>query len=314
LHSIEEVKGSVRRGEDLKQYVEALRGKSATYKALKKELDDIAAENGVLVRTQHLLEHQLAAVAHGTAASFPDDVLPSNSDDDGSTSAELHEVIQRIRVMLAQQQQTQDEQSKLPENASSDGQDIMQSKRAWQKISELDMKLQENRAQVGPLSNQLKEARASLQDLEVQHTERQNHFSDMSLAYERKFANLESCVNASRKEIEGDNKQLHESTLQVERLETVLDQLTREAKDSAVSEDLQKRIQLQEEHLGNLHQKQQKLKETEHANKAQMSMMKDLLTFLAAKLALYSSEMRPPIYSTNSALENGEDNDQRLGR
>lgn len=60
FHSLSciQVKGSVRRGEDLKQYVELLRGKSITYKVLKKEMDDMAAEYGVLLRTQQLLERQ----------------------------------------------------------------------------------------------------------------------------------------------------------------------------------------------------------------------------------------------------------------
>lgn len=100
------MKGSVRRGDDLKQYVEALRGKSTTYKALKKELDDIVAENGVLVRTQHLLEHQLSA-AHsiGSGANLGDNIFITNSDDDANTTAKMQQVIQRTYNMLALQQQ-----------------------------------------------------------------------------------------------------------------------------------------------------------------------------------------------------------------
>lgn len=46
------------------------------------------------------------------------------------------------------------------------------------------------------------------------------------------------------------------------------------------------------------------VQEIEYNNIGQIDMMKNLLTFLAAKLALYSSETRPAIYSTNSSLEN----------
>jgi hypothetical protein len=41
----------------------------------------------------------------------------------------------------------------------------------------------------------------------------------------------------------------------------------------------------------------------EHANKTQVDMMKDVLTLLAAKLALYSSCTKLAIYSTNSSLQ-----------
>lgn len=62
LQAIEEVKGTVRRGEDLKQYVELLRNKSTMYKEFKKEIDEMAAEYGVLLRTQQLLEQQAIGV------------------------------------------------------------------------------------------------------------------------------------------------------------------------------------------------------------------------------------------------------------
>lgn len=62
LQAVEEVKGTVRRGEDLKQYVEVLRNKSTMYKEFKKEIDEMIAEYGVLLRTQQLLEQQAIGV------------------------------------------------------------------------------------------------------------------------------------------------------------------------------------------------------------------------------------------------------------
>lgn len=59
------MRGSIRRGEDLKQYVEVLRNKSSKYKIVKKELDDMAMENENLLRSQHLLEHEICNVAQG---------------------------------------------------------------------------------------------------------------------------------------------------------------------------------------------------------------------------------------------------------
>lgn len=51
----------MRHGDDFKQYVEQLRSKSATYKKMKTEIDELAAEHGVLLRTQELLEQQLSS-------------------------------------------------------------------------------------------------------------------------------------------------------------------------------------------------------------------------------------------------------------
>lgn len=79
----------MRRGEDLKQYVELLRGKSATYKALKKELDDKATDYGVLVRTKRLLEQQAAGDAD--VSTFEDG------------SAAVYELIQCTQRQLEQQ-------------------------------------------------------------------------------------------------------------------------------------------------------------------------------------------------------------------
>lgn len=81
-----------------------------------------------------------------------------------------------------------DEQLKLFEHATilaNNGHNLFDSKKVWQQISQLDMQLQEHRAKVAPLFKQLKEARATLQDLEVQHVEQEGHFTKISLAYER---------------------------------------------------------------------------------------------------------------------------------
>jgi hypothetical protein len=48
----------VLKGEEFKRYANSLRGKNATYKRMKKELDDRTAEYGVLMRTQQILQEQ----------------------------------------------------------------------------------------------------------------------------------------------------------------------------------------------------------------------------------------------------------------
>ncbi|XP_073387818.1 intraflagellar transport protein 81 isoform X8 [Physcomitrium patens] len=295
FHSIEEVKGSVRRGEDLKQYVELLRGKSATYKALKKELDDKATDYGVLVRTKRLLEQQAAGDAD--VSTFEDG------------SAAVYELIQCTQRQLEQQDEISVDDSATN---SSEGHEKM-CKNVWKRIAELDTKLQEQRAKVAPLLKQLKEVRTTLQDIETKNAEREEKFTETSTVSKRKLAELESAVNESSKKHEDDYKQLQELNLHRERLETTLDQLASESKNNIVSEELESRIQLQEELVNDLQKKQQKLKETEHERKAQLVIMQDLLKFLGAKLALFSSDMRPAIYSTNSSLENGVENDQRFG-
>ncbi|KAL2622421.1 hypothetical protein R1flu_002626 [Riccia fluitans] len=55
---INEVKATVLRGEDLKNYVDTLRAKSAKYKEMKKEIADLDSEYGALLRNLELLEQQ----------------------------------------------------------------------------------------------------------------------------------------------------------------------------------------------------------------------------------------------------------------
>lgn len=50
------------KGEEFKRYAASLRSKNATYKRLKKELDDWTAEFGVLMRTQQILQEQAAGL------------------------------------------------------------------------------------------------------------------------------------------------------------------------------------------------------------------------------------------------------------
>ncbi|XP_073387815.1 uncharacterized protein [Physcomitrium patens] len=206
FHSIEEVKGSVRRGEDLKQYVELLRGKSATYKALKKELDDKATDYGVLVRTKRLLEQQAAGDAD--VSTFEDG------------SAAVYELIQCTQRQLEQQDEISVDDSATN---SSEGHEKM-CKNVWKRIAELDTKLQEQRAKVAPLLKQLKEVRTTLQDIETKNAEREEKFTETSTVSKRKLAELESAVNESSKKHEDDYKQLQELNLHRERLETTLDQ------------------------------------------------------------------------------------------
>lgn len=189
-----QMKGLVRKGEDLKQYVELLRGKSTTYKVLKKEVHNMATEYEVLVRTLQLLEQK--ETGNGT---FRDSKASDIFTDANITSED--EVIQRSQHMLQElvngtniisAAPQSNKQSNLVEFGSistvtSNGQEDSQIhlKKVWQQISELDMKLQEEQAKVAPFIKQLKNVRATLHDNEVAHANQQRNFIDMSLAYQR---------------------------------------------------------------------------------------------------------------------------------
>ncbi|KAL3701042.1 hypothetical protein R1sor_019064 [Riccia sorocarpa] len=56
--TINEVKATIPRGEELKNYVDALRAKSVKYKEMKKEIADLDSEHGALLRNLELLEQQ----------------------------------------------------------------------------------------------------------------------------------------------------------------------------------------------------------------------------------------------------------------
>ena len=189
-----QVKGSVRKGEELKQYVELLRGKSATYKALKEEMDDMSVEYGVLMRTQQLLEQQIAC------HEIDGDSVAYSSFNDSNLSVE-YEVIQCTRRLMQQQANgnniitiesrsnehiKSDELAPYSNNTSNGQQDLkLQSKKIWQEIGELDLKLHNQRVKVAPLLKKLKDVQATLHDIEVQHAEQQCYFLNMSIAYER---------------------------------------------------------------------------------------------------------------------------------
>ncbi|CAM6116215.1 unnamed protein product [Calypogeia fissa] len=105
--AIEEVKATVRRGEDFKQYVDQLRMKSATYKKMKKEIDDLEAEHGGLVKTQEFLEQQLSSALEHLGQ---DRILPSG--DDGH--ADSQNSIQKLKELIAEVNSLADEKrSKL---------------------------------------------------------------------------------------------------------------------------------------------------------------------------------------------------------
>ncbi|KAL2650706.1 hypothetical protein R1flu_018834 [Riccia fluitans] len=100
---INEVKATVLRGEDLKNYVDTLRAKSAKYKEMKKEIADLDSEYGALLRNLELLEQQ----------SDVQPQLSTDSADQGSNQTrakslrkmieEVNTLIQEIRGKLTPQ-------------------------------------------------------------------------------------------------------------------------------------------------------------------------------------------------------------------
>ncbi|KAH8940021.1 hypothetical protein BDL97_15G066000 [Sphagnum fallax] len=259
--AINEVKSSVRTGEDFKQYVELLRRKSSTYKARKQEMDNMTDKYTKLLHTQQLLEQQIIdskpqCVAHSTNSN-----LLSGDD----------EMLPKLKVR--------------------------------RQLAELDVSLKEQGAKLGPQIKELKALRTHLQDIELEHLEKNKHYNDISGVYERKEVKLETDVMVCHRELEADSKCLQETCATIQQLETALEQLSNE-KGGELSAMLNIKIQQQEELAASLQLKLHKLKETEHGNRIQMTMMKDLVTLLSAKLTMYSSSSRPAIYSTNnSALE-----------
>lgn len=165
----------MRRGEELKLYIELLRGKSTTYKALKKKVDNMATEYNVLVRTQQLLEQKVACNNDSTTAEYEviQCMLQQQANLIDTVAFESNELFKQVPI--SNFKATNDEHQDLQ----------LQSKKVWQKISELDQKLQEKQAKVLFLTKQLKDVRATLHNIEVQHVEQQSHFIDLSLAYER---------------------------------------------------------------------------------------------------------------------------------
>ncbi|BBM97693.1 intraflagellar transport protein 81 [Marchantia polymorpha subsp. ruderalis] len=256
--AIEEVKATVLRGEELKTYVESLRSKSAVYKKMKKELDDMDSEYGALIKNQKLLEEQIEM-----HPEFPEDKVDQTRK--RATAKNLRKMIEEVNNLI-----------------------------------------KDLRNQLNPQVKELKLLRADLQSLEIEQAEKKQHYTDMCCLFDRKVTKLEAELASSTKEYENEKEGVKVRAASLEKLQATLMEENVEKENGSVSTKIKLKIEQQQEVLREVQRKQQAFKETEHFNSLQMGMMKDLLTLVAAKLSLYSSSSRLPIFSTATSLDTGD--------
>ncbi|EFJ32322.1 hypothetical protein SELMODRAFT_407722 [Selaginella moellendorffii] len=179
------VKGTVLRGEELKQFVESLRAKSITYRTMKKEIDDMATEFGVLRRTLQVLQHQASSMPHPVVPGMLEDVLESSGGDE-----ELDKAIGTLTSLLA----------------------------------EVNESLRENKEKVAPRVKLLQSLRKTKQDLEIVHAEKKRHHLEVSSLYERKLSRLQNEVESVQREFARENKLYQDKCAELEAVESSLEE------------------------------------------------------------------------------------------
>ncbi|EFJ20932.1 hypothetical protein SELMODRAFT_418026 [Selaginella moellendorffii] len=183
--AFDKVKGTVLRGEELKQFVESLRAKSITYRTMKKETDDMATEFGALRRTLQILQHQASSMPHPVVPGMLEDVLESSGGDE-----ELDKAIGTLTSLLA----------------------------------EVNESLRENKEKVAPRVKLLQSLRKTKQDLEIVHAEKKRHHLEVSSLYERKLSRLQNEVESVQREFARENKLYQDKCAELEAVESSLEE------------------------------------------------------------------------------------------
>uniref|UniRef100_T1IZS5 Intraflagellar transport protein 81 homolog n=1 Tax=Strigamia maritima TaxID=126957 RepID=T1IZS5_STRMM len=172
--------GEVLRGEELKNYVNQLRGKS-----ISQELSEIKAENGVLSRTEEILKQRLDQVQKSLHT------LESKHGVEGFSAAQ--DELEKVSTMKS----TYDEQKgRTLEEISS-------------VVGQLNVKVNQKKAALAPLIKDLRPLREKSQNLTVEYEEKKNAYDSIAVGLESSVAKLEQEVKSLREELAMHESKLH---------------------------------------------------------------------------------------------------------
>ncbi|KAK3240307.1 hypothetical protein CYMTET_49849 [Cymbomonas tetramitiformis] len=259
----EESKGALLKGEDWKNKYESVKSKLNKYKILKKELDELNAEQLVLNRTEAILLAQEKQVSASLAVQEKKKGVSGFQE----TADSLEKVSAAKGEIDEQKGQTLEEISKF--------------------VTEINQVIKERKSKLAPQIKDLRAVRQKFQELEAEHGEKKKTYEASVMGYESKKSKLEAEVTAYRNEAQADESKYHYLNCMGGIVDLSIKRVTAGLDSQALRDKYQKKVNAQEELTKSLKTRQKAVKEAVEPNKHQIEQLKDLKLLLECKIAVH---------------------------
>ncbi|XP_043230234.1 intraflagellar transport protein 81 homolog [Amphibalanus amphitrite] len=263
------------RGDDFKQYVHQLRGKSAVYKKKRLEVGELRAEFGVLSRTLEILKGKDAIISNMVAEMERERGVTGIS----STQEQLEQASESKASLDEQKGETLNDMSAM--------------------VLRLNEKIAQRKAKLAPIIKELRGMRQQSQEVTIDYEEKKHAYDSMAAGLESNNAKLESEVRDMKRELAESESRMHWLTAQREILEAQKAMAEQEAKlytdkgkGKSRRDQLQALIAEQEKQSKILKEDHKNLKETSVGSAKQMQMWKDLLKLVEMKRQCWDAPKR----------------------
>ena len=194
------------RPNDLKNYINSLRGKSNTYKKKKGELSEYRAEYGVLSRTLELLQSKSERLQQSLSNLESERGISGFRD----TKSNLAAVDATASGLDEQKGQTLDEMSGL--------------------VHQLTMKIGERKTRLAPIIKELRPLRQQVQEKEAEFDEKKHQFDALTLQLESSMSRVEQEVRKFQEEVLANETKHHMLELKNRHVELLLQRAQEEIK------------------------------------------------------------------------------------
>jgi len=266
---LKEMGGGVLKGDEYKDYVQILRGKSSMYKKNRSILAELRSEVGILTRTEAILQKQNDSMNRKVSA------LGSRKGVTGfrETQDELEKVSALKSEVDETKHRTLDDMSEM--------------------VDQLNTKINDKKSLLAPIIKQLRPLRQQHQELTAEFEDKKTQYDGTAAGLESNRAQLEQTVTALREECFQGESRYHYYQSMCKILQTKIDRAVQEQKYYATGDKRQsyrerfnKKIQEQENLTRILREKQKDVKQNHESEAEQANMWRDLEKIMKCKLSI----------------------------
>ncbi|XP_077318116.1 intraflagellar transport protein 81 homolog [Lithobates pipiens] len=280
------------RGDEFKRYLSKLRGKSLVYKKKRQELADLAAECGVLQRTEQILKQR-----HD---SFQQQLQAIEQKRGISGYTDTQEELERLSVLKNEVDEmkgrTLDDMSEM--------------------VKKLNTMIADKKSALAPVIKELRPLRQQCQELTQEHDEKKAQYDSCAAGLESNCSKLEQEVRGLQEECSQGESQYHYINL-IKKIAEVQIQRAADEMKAYVSPDAQERkkalrdqysknIQEQENLGKKLREQQKSVRESHGPNMKQVKMWKDFEKLMECKKMGFL-KLQNQVLTERVIQEGGED-------
>jgi len=257
---VEGAGSNVLKGDEFKHKYDAVKGKLAKYKKMKKELDVVQAENNVLDRTEALLRQQEATVTNKLTETEKARGVSGFSE----TQKTLEEVTHAKTAVDEEKGHTLEQISEY--------------------VKDINQSIKDRKSKLAPQIKELRGVRQKFQELETEHAEKKKTYDSACLTHENKRGKLEGEVKELLTECSSNESKYHWINAMASITDASIKRVTSGQDSITFRTKLTEAVNENEELAKELKHKQKNLKETAEVSLGQVDVLRDLKRLAEVKL------------------------------